>query len=117
MQKENTKCVMCGADISHKRSDAKTCNANCRKAYSRQASKINRQVERIKDMITSLHNMVVDDETEIAVTTAMVTLAEYLDAGYAKNEYEQRQADESESLQRFLESRKQAIRDSRRSHT
>lgn len=109
-------CIMCRNDISGKRADATTCSANCRKQLSRQKAKIERATAKIKADIMALHKMAIDDETEESVTKAMVTLRKYLDAGFVIFESEQKKKDDRAEIDTFLESRRQAMRDARRSH-
>lgn len=65
-------CKHCGRTFYAKRSDARFCSANCRKASSRRASQIKREAARIRSMIDRVWSIAGDDE-KLQVIAALET--------------------------------------------
>lgn len=103
---DNRKCIECGADISHLRSDAKCCSALCRKKYNRRKDNIKRLKLNALLAINAIEKMMTDDDLEAFGRQALADIAKVCDVDVIRNEHHRENEMRRMEIEAFLESRK-----------
>lgn len=105
----NRKCIECGNDINHLRSDAKCCDANCRKRYNRRKDAMKRYKLNAISAIRSIEALMTDDDLESFGRAILKEIEKRTDIDTARRLADEEAQESRLATAAFLESRRNAL--------
>jgi hypothetical protein len=105
----NRYCLECGGNINHLRSDAKCCDANCRKRYNRRRDAMKRHKLNAISAIRSIEALMTDEDLESFGRAILKEIESRCDIDTARRLADTEAHESRLATAAFLESRKQAL--------